>query len=1227
MKSPANSKSDVAGLIILLCLIGASLYLIFGYGGAGTSGTGSVTAPPPPPDDTEPPPDDIDGAPPAPMDGIGNQLITLLNQADEPIDPNMSTAYQAIQTIAVELVKKILERLLDRKAKASEEKVRSDASKKRKPRVAPNAEADVGRKTKAAEEKVRSDASNKRKAGVAPNADVDADGKTRAAEEKVRSDASNKRKAGVAPNADVDADGKARAAEEKVRSNASNKRKAGVTPGVDAEAGKKARAAEEKVRSNASNKRKAGVTPGVDAEAGKKARAAEEKVRSTASNKRKAGVTPGVDAEARKKARAAEEKVRSNASNKRKGGVTPGVDVAARKKASMGLDRIKTNVFERMRNVVNQAFPQFERTPLQSAQIKRICDGRTPVDSNGRLLAGETALNKPVDQHLRRSVFGHVTDPNSVRGNTMVLASRLKALPNAIGRTLKIAGQGALAAVNILDRLDIPLMTVDAFLKEKFPNESDLLSPAMVRDVNWQTVKAQIDYITEYNTTVVDVFNANSANIRDPIFPLERAQFPMIMGPLDKLEPDGELARYVGAEYRNLRAKILVYSAAESLLRTSGNYHRTQLYDNVSPSFWSGTSAGWYQFMSFREKNSEVSLVDLFFSGTGGKKVFTNSQRDNLYRDAFTLVCNSYGGIVYEDLHICDDTSWNGRPRFQCGYATQSQCSAHAQDWIANDGITGGDYAEWYNFSELNTLLTQMPSASKNISACTSTGTSYSTACNITANRFVAGQTAACVTTSPYMASICDSFKGTYDYNTHMCTYTMAYCQSMGMCYDQRNQVCQLPHDTMFALSMFFGGDGVTREFIKINGCGFNGNAFNPTQIFNASGRYLHDMFTDKDGIREGLKSTFSPTSTQGAMGFTMMAGAVVEFGLTAVQALTLIEVSARVNMAVTVITLGVIGGLIVATVIENNQIQNQMPPDTGDYPKEYAITGLTTDGTEAKTCGLAEGWRTKPILAHVVQDPPPAANATPASVIRTAPGNIQGMPGYTHIDFFSRTTELQSSINFHNQNMGLAIDAYTGLKTGRTKNYCSDVGKLRAGSNGAQNDAFCIDYFPPTTYADVNNIGQLAPVTVQTVDGQSPGTESYVVNRAWTDGSAMDIPQYPSKSNRQGAEWGNRPELWYYQLVYDRDNMVMDTPTGMPKRIWDLNYLSLHFTERTIQDMRIYYCRKALEKDANDHKVAIDAGTYILGTNIDDRCWGYVKINIPNKYKYYRMTIPLGLT
>ena len=151
-------------------------------------------------------------------------------------------------------------------------------------------------------------------------------------------------------------------------------------------------------------------------------------------------------------------------------------------------------------------------------------------------------------------------------------------------------------------------------------------------------------------------------------------------------------------------------------------------------------------------------------------------------------------------------------------------------------------------------------------------------------------------------------------------------------------------------------------------------------------------------------------------------------------------------------------------------------------------------------------------------------------------------------------------------------------------------------------------------------NIGALLNVSVATVDGQDPAAETYVVNRAWTDGTAIDMPQYPSKSNQQGAEWGNRPELWYYQLVYDRDNMVMNNTTRMPMRIWDLDYLRLHFTDSTIQKMRKYYCQKALDQDALAHE---NNSTFQVGASIDDRCWGYLNIKIEN-YKYYRMTIPL---
>ena len=140
--------------------------------------------------------------------------------------------------------------------------------------------------------------------------------------------------------------------------------------------------------------------------------------------------------------------------------------------------------------------------------------------------------------------------------------------------------------------------------------------------------------------------------------------------------------------------------------------------------------------------------------------------------------------------------------------------------------------------------------------------------------------------------------------------------------------------------------------------------------------------------------------------------------------------------------------------------------------------------------------------------------------------------------------------------------------------------------------------------YADTNNIGYLASEAVQVLDGQT-GSESYITNRAWTNGSAPDTPQYPSETGRQGAAWGNRPELWYYQLVYDRDNMKLDSQTRLPLKLWDTEYLQLYFTNSTIRQMRKYYCTSTFSGD---------------GSSLDDRCWGYLNISLPSKYKFLRI-------
>jgi hypothetical protein len=905
----------------------------------------------------------------------------------------------------------------------------------------------------------------------------------------------------------------------------------------------------------------------------------------------------------------------------------PGVqgDPAANllKKIKQGLEIRRKSIFRFLR-IYSLPSSYNLREIIQSKTIKNMTEGRTPVNADGKLDIGSRPVDIPTGQirKLMNAVFGHINSAmnDSVMGRTTastkasVMDTITKLGNTQLGRSAQIALKNPAVkaslkslkyVVDVMDAFDLPLTIADAFLNAKFPNESDFLAPAMVRDVKWQAMKSQIDFITKYNTDIVDSYNANSANATAGDFPRERAQFPIIMGPLDKLDSDVQIAQFIGSEYRNAKAKVIVLSAAEQMLRTIGNSHRNEFYNNVADPIWRQDLSGWQESMNDEEKNEQSSLTRFFFSPL----YFTPLQRDNLFRDAFTVACNHYGGKVYEDVHITDETSWNGRPRFQCGFRTRVDCIAHSRDWIENAGVTGGDYAEWYTYTDINDTLQLIPDSSSDIKACNKIGKNYASNCSPTFNNNTTG---ACITTNPYMSIICSKFEGVYDHNLHMCTYTQEFCQSMGMCYDRVNKVCQLPHKNMFAFGMFFGGDGVTREWIKINGCGVDGDTFSPENIAVTTGQYMFDMFRDKEGIKDGMKNSFSPTSINGAIGFTILLGAAAGF----------------VWGPLTLVAMAAVGIEIGVAAMQSNQEENQRPPDPTDYPKEYAITGLSRDGSEAIMRGYAEGWLTKPIRAHTLTNWPPASLVSASSVVFNKCTDVRDIPTSTQIEFFSRTSDLTALLPINNWGatgriMSDAISTYTSIK-GRTKNYCYDQGKLRSGSNAIQNDTFCIDYKPPIQYADLN-IGALASEGPKVLDGQGVQDESFIVNRAWTDASAPDVPQYPSGSGRNGASWGNRPDQWYYQLVYDRDNMRMDRVTKMPVKLWDTDYLSIYFSYTTIEQMRVYYCNNALVHGTEtiQDDAEREAAQTARAAQVDDRCWGYLNIKIPD-YKYYPMTLAI---
>jgi hypothetical protein len=961
----------------------------------------------------------------------------------------------------------------------------------------------------------------------------------------------------------------------------------------------------------------------------------------------------------RRMSKAGVESKRGEAAGGRKPGVTPDVNRLASKKVRIEIDNLRSRIIP-----TSQRFSQIGRNMIQSLTIKHMTEGRIPVDDLGNMNLDANNIEKPSYQSLKtknlhRLAVGHFLTPREILRTSTTSRIRyinqmIKRLDvsTKIGRTAKIAFETARLAVNFLEKIEVPLLFLDAFLVAKFPDESEFLSPEMVRNVKWETVKSQIDFITKFNNDIIDPWNENPNNVNKSLYPRERAQFPIIMGPLDKLDPDDEIAKYVGAEQRHKRAKMIIYGVCEKLLRTEGNPHRYVLYNE--PKFLPGNSlTNWatniyqeYDRPDLYGREQRQSLTQLFMDRT----FFTTAQQDNLYRDAYTIVCNNYNGVVYEDTHGTNNTSWTGRPRFQCGFRGPTECAEHAKEHMETGGETGGDFAEWYTYTEVNSLLNDInPSNASVINACVEGDNVYKSSCT---PRFISnGQSGMCMVTNSYMAMICDGAQGIYNYETHMCEYTQEFCQEMGMCFDRVNKVCQLPSETMFALSCILGGTGGVREWIKIHGCGFSGSDLDFNNIITTAGQYAKDMVRDKSKINEGFQKTFDPSTSQGRI--------------------NIYTIIMAVGGPVTTVALAIAMALeIGGQFAETNREENQYPPKSEDYPLEYAITGLSRDRTQPVQRAYADGWLTKPIPAHVLTNWPPPVNYAASNIVTIEqaretsrdyyehqkrsvmaewdsysdysrelwvsffangfedaietkaltlvrpriPTDIANTPTVSEIEFFDETSDLTAAIRFYNT-IEEAITAFTTIRH-RTKLYCYDRGKMRAGSNAIRNQTWCIDYQPPVQYADIYNIGELATANVQVTDGQSITDEILLTSRAWTNGYQYDVPQYPT-NDRQGAEWGNRPGLWFYQLVYDKDKMVPDS-NGMPLRLWDTNYLSKFFSDLTIQEMRQYYCTTSFTGNPDNETVESDS----TGVSVDDRCWGYLNMSIP-KYKYLRMTLP----
>ena len=748
---------------------------------------------------------------------------------------------------------------------------------------------------------------------------------------------------------------------------------------------------------------------------------------------------------------------------------------------------------------------------------------------------------------------------------------------------------------DMMDVFGTVMLFTDAFyMNDKFQDygQSEAkaatgITPKLLTKENVMTalkfsIDAQITGIKGYND------RCKARNVpTDNGFPYVYATYPLITGPLDHLEKkvyDSQSRFWI--EINNVRERLLrdptkPYKAKMQLLLGG------DVYDSIA--------------------NDSTKKLWWYVNGTYG--VFGNTDTDSLYREAYRSVCEYNNGRVYEDTHAgvdsngVQDPNMFGRVRMQCGWKTPGECVVAANKWALDKGKSGGNYAEWYNWSDL-------------------TGTDN--VLKVPMNhplRSTPGVTGACIVTNSGIRQMCEVAKGSYDATTHACTFTPQFCQSIATCWDSVSQTCYLPTNAIHGVGVLFG-DGAPREFIKVYGCNISGkdalNFIPPFSIFSDKGlEWFRDIAANKENLNDNFKSLLS--SPAYAAGFATSALGVGMF--TAQSISPSLALSTRWNVGIAVAMMAVIGITIGVEYGDDNKTNGRFP--TND-PNEYTVGGWQADSSGAhlgpKSTAFAYGWVTKPL--------PLKANGTPLTSFED--GLNGRLPGMFTCKFFDDQAKITFWKNGSAGNLSAGVDAYlfgtkwprkvtchTGCASSGGGNWAvqgSPQAGIRAGSNGSADKIWCLPPFPDASYAD-SAIGPLA-------------TEDTTINtnRTWTSGKAPTWAQYPtgdpgaplSGTAFKGGE-SDSINQWKYQLVYKKDpsdterkdpnSTWWNSTTNMPKKIWDTTYLRQYFTDSRIGEMRQYYCRIAFAGHIKDK------------TPFDQLCYGYMSVDL-EKYTVLPMTV-----
>ena len=890
-----------------------------------------------------------------------------------------------------------------------------------------------------------------------------------------------------------------------------------------------------------------------------------------------------------------------------------------------------------------------KRRPMGTVDLMGAAGGKLPPKS----IQTNPSIMKALGKKLSTMVIG-VKATNAIGRAGGYLADSLAG---------RILANGLEKSMVALDVLTIASLFSDSGFYGQFPDESSLLTWDNVQQYTAYSLTSQFQVLQSYNSGInrTNTTMDGAPNARDDGYPYAPALFPLINGPLDSVDINLPGQFNGDVYYNKIRIQTEVDAVQERILRDSSTVYSQALKNAFNVQLPCGQN---WATITADTTQSLVSYLNLSSPcpSTYPASLLPANMIDTLYERAYTVVCNKYNGVVYKDYYPKSDKYRPGRQRLQCGYANAAACNQNAVDYYRDltSGIShGGSYAEWHIFSDVLTNTGVMPTnlitlASQLAVINAGTQQDYSNVQNLVslaANSFTtysqAGHSGACIVKNPALLSLCATpiddpnykerfdknttnpyqynpttntttlpSKGMYNFTTHRCQFSPAYCQLIGTCYGVDTQLCALPDKAMEAMSFFFGSGG-PRAYIKAYGCTYTGpycTGVTGLDKFNtASGKKFADSLVDTNKHwGEGLKHTFSDASNDlmlvmsvaSLVAMTATAEAIIipgTVGLAAAVDAATIAMATTLGVAETAAELAAVGaatgpvgitlaaaagmvalgaaiaaGVLAAVTATDANWDARSSPTTD--PNEYTIGGWLNDANGNKTpkaVSWASGWVTKPLLYHPpgqLNNPYTSVDAFPASVL------------YTRSEFGTQTqgSDLRAMLSTC-CNGGCGVAKIN--KCPKQYKCHEEGGRIRAGSDNDQNRIWCLKPYPIVSAdTDVHDpaIGPLSNAVTE-----------FLWSNIWTDGSNPYLPQYPQ--NYSSA--GNHHHGWYYQLSYDPEKIL-------PSAVTNTTLLQKYFDDTTIGQIRSYYCQSKFYTNIND-------GTDV--STIDTWCWGYLNISVVN--------------